>query len=90
MQLNQTAPHSMRTVALLLLMALTLSAICWALSCSPTSAAPQRCMQASGRAAVAVAWGPWGGAGMAAANASLTARLTRQGDGQQIWWMHFT
>jgi hypothetical protein len=40
------------------------------------------CTQASGRAAVAVAWGPWGGAGMAAADARLAARLTRQGNGQ--------
>ena len=42
----------------------------------------RQCTQASGRAAVAVAWGPWGGAGMAAADASLAARLTRQGDVQ--------
>lgn len=37
-------------------------------------------MQASGRAAIAVAWGPWGGAGMAAADPGLAARLTRQGE----------
>lgn len=41
-------------------------------------------LQDAGRAAVSVAWGPWGGAGMVAADRGLAARLRRQGGLQAL------